>query len=205
MQALFSPAVALMNRLRFTHKFALMGVVITLAIVLLIGTLFRTLDANLEASRAELRGLAVVKPMQQLIQYVQQHRGLAGGVLAGNAAMQEKRVAKAAEVAATLRALEAVAAPELLAGARWKGIVAEWKQLEAAVLGWTGVESFDRHTALIANILSFLADVSDHYALTLDPDVDSFYLIDTMINRAPYVLERFGQMRAKGTPILTKK
>ena len=50
-----------------------------------------------------------------------------------------------------------------------------------------------------------MADIGDSYTLTIDPDIDSYYLIDTVMNKSPVALERMGQMRAKGTGILTKK
>ncbi|MBK9446854.1 MAG: methyl-accepting chemotaxis protein [Betaproteobacteria bacterium] len=205
MQALFSPAIAIMNRLRYTQKFGVMGLLMVVAIALLMGSLYRALDANIQSSRAELQGIASVKPTQQLIQFLQQHRGMSAGVLAGNEAMKEKRAAKAKEVAATLKTVEAAASPELAGGKAWKAIVAEWGQIDADVLGWTGVESFSRHTALIEAVLTFMTDIADATALTLDPEIDSYYLIDTVMNKAPYALERLGQMRAKGTGILTKK
>ena len=73
------------------------------------------------------------------------------------------------------------------------------------MLGWTGTESFSRHTALIESVLTLMTDVAAHYALMLDSEIDSYYLIDTVMNKAPYALERLGQMRARGTGILTKK
>ncbi|HNN46675.1 MAG TPA: methyl-accepting chemotaxis protein, partial [Azospira sp.] len=76
MQALFSPAIAIMNRLRFTQKFGLMGLLMAVAVVVLVGSLYRALDANIQSSRAELQGIAVIKPTQKLIQFLQQHRGM---------------------------------------------------------------------------------------------------------------------------------
>lgn len=205
MQALFSPAVAFMNKLRFTQKFGLMGLLMTIVTAVLVGNLYRALDANIQSSRAELQGVTVVMPTQQLIQFLQQHRGMSAGVLAGNEAMKEKRLAKAKEIVGTIKTVESAASEELRSSAAWKAIVAEWGQIETDVLEWTGAESFRRHTELIANVLTFMTDVADKYSLTLDPDIDSYYLIDTVMNKAPYALERLGQMRAKGTGILTKK
>lgn len=47
MQALFSPAVAFMNKLRFTQKFGLMGLLMTIVTAVLVGNLYRALDANI--------------------------------------------------------------------------------------------------------------------------------------------------------------
>jgi methyl-accepting chemotaxis protein len=205
MQALFTPAIAFMNRLRFTQKYGAMGLLMLIAIGVLVGSLYRALDANIQSSRAELQGIAVVKPTQRLIQFLQQHRGMSQGVIAGNEAMKEKRAAKEKDVVETIKAIEAVASPELNGDKRWQSVLGEWKQIQAEGLGWTAVESFSRHTALIDSVLTYMADVGDHYRLTVDPEIDSFYLIDTVMNKAPVALERMGQMRAKGTGILTKK
>ncbi len=205
MQALFSPAIAIMNRLRFTQKFGLMGLLMAVAVVVLVGSLYRALDANIQSSRAELQGIAVVKPTQKLIQFLQQHRGMSQGVLAGNAAMKEKRDAKEKDIVEGIKTIEANASPAVLNGKRWQEVVAEWKQIQADGLSWTAVESFSRHTALIDMVLTFMVDIGDSYALTIDPDIDSYYLIDTVMNKSPVALERMGQMRAKGTGIITKK
>ncbi len=205
MQALFAPAIAIMNRLRYTQKFGAMGLLMLIAIVVLVVNLFSALNANIKASRSELQGIAVVKPAQRVVQFMQQHRGLTAGVLAGNEAMKEKRAAKEKDVSEALKATEAAMSPALVASKEWKAITDEWTTLRTDVLGWTGVESFRRHTALIDAVLTFMVGVADTYHLTIDPDIDSFYLIDTLMTKAPIALERLGQMRAKGTGILTKK
>ncbi|MBW7903166.1 MAG: methyl-accepting chemotaxis protein [Rhodocyclaceae bacterium] len=205
MQALFAPAIAIMNRMRYTQKFGVMGLLMLIAIVVLLANLYAALNANITASRSELRGIEVVKPMQRVVQFMQQHRGLSAGVLAGNEAMKEVRAAKEKEVSGALKATEAAMSAELVASKEWKAITDEWTALRTDVLTWTGVESFRRHTVLIDDVLTFMVSVADGYHLTIDPDIDSYYLIDTVMTKAPIALERLGQMRARGTGILTKK
>ncbi len=205
MQALFAPAIAIMNRMRYTQKFGAMGVLMLVAIVVLVVGLYRTLDANIQSSRAELQGIAVIKPAQRVIQFMQQHRGLSAGVIAGNEAMKETRANKEKEVSDALKATEAVMSAELIGSGAWKAVLNDWNQIRADGLSWTGPESFRRHTAMIDSMLTFMVFVADTYQLTLDPDIDSFYLIDTVMTKAPIALERLGQMRARGTGILTKK
>jgi len=203
--ALFSPAIALMNRLRFTQKFGVMGLLVIVAIAVLIGSLYRALDANIKASRAELDGIAVIKSLQRGVQFMQQHRGLSQGAIGGDAAMKQKRAAKEGEIDAVMREAESRMAAGLVASGAWRRIGEEWGQIRSEGLGWTGPESFDRHTALIEMLLHYMGDVADSYKVMLDPEIDSFYLIDTIINKAPAALERFGQMRAKGMGVLTRK
>lgn len=205
MQALFAPAVSVMNRMRYTQKFGLLGVLMMVAIAVLVTNLYSALDANIKASRAELVGIASIKPAQRLIQFMQQHRGMSQGAIAGNEAMKEKRAAKEKDVSEALKATEVTLSADLSATKEWKTIQSEWAQIKADGLSWTGTESFSRHTALITALTNFMVEISDATSMTLDPDIDSYYLIDTVINKAPTALERLGQMRAKGTGILTKK
>ena len=98
MRSLFSPAVALMNTLRYTSKFALLGLAMGAVMLSLLFTVYVNLNRDIEAARLELNGLQVLKPMNKLAQFMQQHRGLSSGVLNGNEAMKEKRAAKEKEV-----------------------------------------------------------------------------------------------------------
>ena len=205
MQAIFAPAVAVMNRMRFTQKFGVMGLLVMIAIGVLFYNLYAVLDDNIKSSRAELAGIEVIKPMQKLVQAMQQHRGMSAGVIAGNEAMKERRATKEKEISEVVQQVSGKMKPALAGGEKWKGIVEEWKQIAADGLNWTGTENFARHTALIDRTLLFFMDVGDEYALTLDADIDSYYLIDTVLGKAPTALERLGQMRARGTAVLTKK
>jgi methyl-accepting chemotaxis protein len=205
MQALFAPAVSIMNRMRYTQKFGLLGVLMMVAIAVLVANLYSALDSNIRASRSELVGIASIKPAQRLIQSMQQHRGMSQGAIAGNEAMKEKRAAKEKDVSEALKAVEVTLSADLSGNAAWKNIKAEWEQIKADGLSWTGTESFARHTVVITALINFMVEISDATSMTVDPDIDSYYLIDTIINKAPTALERMGQMRAKGTGILTKK
>ena len=205
MPSIFAPANALMSRLRFKQKFALMGVLVLLTILVLLASLYRSFDGPIHASRAELQGIVVVKPVQQLVQLMQQHRGMSQGVLSGNTAMAAKRSAKEKEVADAVNALVTLLPPKLGSSERWREIGVKWKEIQSAGLGWKPTDNFDRHTELVDIVLTLVVDVADYYALTLDPDIDSYYLIDTVVSKIPAVLEILGQMRAQGTAVLSKK
>ena len=205
MKTLFAPAIGLMNHLRYPKKFALLGAIALIAIMVLQITLYRQLTGVIEPSRQELIGLEVVKPMNQLISAMQQHRGLSSGVLNGNETLRDRRAGKEKDVVAAFGVVEAKLPAELLNGERWRSVRSGWEAIRKDGLTWTAPESFGKHTALIDEALSAMTEVADRFALTLDPDIDSYYLMDTVVVKMPAVLERIGQMRARGTGILTKK
>ena len=161
MQALFAPAVSIMNRMRYTQKFGLLGVLMMVAIAVLVANLYSALDANIKASRAELVGIASIKPTQRLIQFMQQHRGMSQGAIAGNEAMKEKRAGKEKETAEAVAAAEASLSAVLREKAAWKEIHQEWEAIRSQGLGWPLAENIKRHSAMIANVIMFMADVAD--------------------------------------------
>ena len=205
MNALLAPAIALMNRLRYPRKFALLGGVMLIAVAILQFTLYRELSKVIEPSQLELQGIAAVKAMNALIKQAQQHRGLSAAVLSGNAALQERRAAKEKEVGAALAVLAGQLPAAVAASERWQDTLKQWQLIEKEGADWTTVESFARHTQLIDDWSQVMIATADETALTLDPDIDSYYLMDAVVVKLPALLERLGQLRARGATVLTKK
>ena len=205
MKTLLAPAVSLMNRLPYTRKFALLGIVAFTAIGVLQVTLYYQLTSVIEPSRQERAGLATLKSLNQLIAAMQQHRGLSSGVLNGNQALATQRANKEQEVIKLLTAVDSVLPAVLKSGNQWQAMHTQWYGIQRDLMSWPAAKSFEQHTQMIAHGLVLLVDVADNSALTLDPDIDSYYLMDTLVVKMPAVLERLGQLRARGTGILSKK
>jgi len=89
MKVIFNPAIALMNRLSYPAKFFLLGASITAVMLVLLVTVFVNLSKDISTAAHELSGLQMLKPMNRMVQFMQQHRGLSSGVLNGNEAMKD--------------------------------------------------------------------------------------------------------------------
>ena len=205
MKRLFSPAVALMNRLNYTWKFMVLWLIYLLAITLVMHSLYDSLSRVNRTSRLELEGIALIKPISVTVQFMQQHRGLSAGLLGGVKDFRAARAAKLIKTTTAFYALKSLLPNRLLAGDKWALIESAWNRLQADGLNWTVEENFAAHTHLIDALLNFEMDIADEYALTIDPDLDAAYLIDTAIWKLPRALERLGQVRAFGAGILAKK
>ncbi len=205
MESLFSPAITLMNRMKYTSKFALMGGVIVCLVFTLLLEVYVRLNNDITFAKNELYGATVLKPMNKMTQLMQQHRGLSSGVLSGNESMKEKRRAKEEEVVKVLEETDAVLSEALKKSGRWADIKQNWQLIQKEGLSWTAPENIKRHSAMIEQILLFMVDVADETALTLDPEIDTYYFMDTVVNKMPAMLEPLGVTRARGTAILTKK
>jgi len=205
MQAIFSPAIALMNRLRYNSKFLLLGAAIMVVMLVLMYSVFSFLSRDIQTARDELAGLQMLKPVNQMVQAMQQHRGLSSGVLNGNDAMKDKRAAKQNEVAAAVMAVDAALSPALRETPAWKAVRQDWESIASQGLTWTAPDNIKRHTVMIGNVLQLMVTVADETQMTLDPVMDTYYFMDTLVTKMPAMLEQLGITRARGTGLLTKK
>jgi methyl-accepting chemotaxis protein len=205
MQALFSPAILLMNRLRYRGKFLLLGLATSIVMLVLLFNVFVNLTNEIDTSQRELVGLQMLKAVNRMAQSMQQHRGLSSGVLNGNEAMKDKRAAKEKEVADALIATDTAISAKLRESPSWIKIRSDWAEIQAQGMSWTPPENIKRHTQMISKVLVFMVDIADDSALTLDPVMDTYYFMDTLVTKMPAVLEPLGITRARGTGVLSKK
>ncbi|HQO30517.1 MAG TPA: nitrate- and nitrite sensing domain-containing protein, partial [Accumulibacter sp.] len=203
MKALFQPAIFLLNRFGYTRKFAIMGAMALVAILVLLTSLYHSLHRVIDHSERELAGIEAIKPIVNSVRQVQIHRGLSFGVLNGNNDMKEKRAAKEKEVVDALQTMDKQL-PELRDHPVWGKIREGWTNIQKDGLGWLGRENFMAHNRLIEDIFHLLTIVADEYRLTNDPDIDTTYLIATATKNLPEAIESMGQLRALGTGALTR-
>jgi len=206
MQSLFAPAIALLNRLGYTKKFTMLWLLSMVAIAVVVYSLFVSLDRVIHPSLRQLEGLVLVKPISQTMQAIQLHRGLSAALLGDNGIiMRDRRAAQEQRAAAAFDAMEKELPPDLTSREDFRLIKSNWAQLRKEGLNFTVAKNYSAHTRLIEQIQLFEVFIADEYLLTLDPELSTFYLIDTAINKLPHTLEHLGQIRAYGTGILAKK
>lgn len=207
MNALFAPAVALLNRMRYPKKFALLGVIALLVIGSLLVQLAMTLRESIDFAEKEVNALGVVPQLLKVIQVSQQHRGLSSGLLNGNEEMRAPLQKKTAEASAAFKAADEAFVGTLAPSAvkRWPDVRKEWAALESGGLQLKARDNLLAHTAMIRKAMLTLHDLGDDGNLTLDPSADTYYLIDNVIRRVPDVSERLGRLRAMGTGVLAAK
>ncbi|QDX80345.1 hypothetical protein B9N43_03135 [Denitratisoma sp. DHT3] len=205
MQTFFSPALALSNRLRYSQKFLLAALLAAISIGALFFSLHRQLQSGIDSGRNELRGIAVASSVNHLVQLTQEHRGLSSGVLNGNETLKAPRNTKSGEVAAALAEVDAALAPALRASQEWQRVRDDWQKIQADGLNWAQSANFSAHTDLVGRMLNTAVTVADHYEMTLERALGTYYLMDIAIHKLPSAQERMGQLRALGTGILAKQ
>ena len=202
-------ATTLRGQLRLAHKFLILSAIALLLVS--IPTFFYVHEAakRLEAYENELQGLPQVAAVMHTIQLTQQHRGLAALALGGVAGAGDKRQAKQAEadqayvrIAALVKAMGDPAIDRI-----WGQAKRDWETLRAGVANksLSVPQSFAAHGALVPQLLKLNDRVGDHFGLSLDPDRDSYQLIQSMYYQLPYLTEELGRTRALGAGLLAKQ
>lgn len=202
MKFIFAPAIALMQRLNYTKKLPLLVSMLMLAVALVMVTLFTHLNQGIQTSQRQLQGLAMIQPATRAVQLVQQHRGMSAALLSGTSPLLTQRARREAGVDQALKALEATLPSGRAAGDDFRRIRENWGRLRMGGPQLSMNENFDTHTRLIGQLQSFIESVSNEYALPLDADIGSVYLINTLVDKLPHTLEHLGQIRAWGAGIL---
>lgn len=204
MVSFFSPAIALSNRLRYAQKFALLGLLAFIAIGFLQIDLYRGLNRVITPSQTELRGVEVILRLHKVIQLTQQHRGLSAGLLGGNPSLSSKQAEKTMEVETAVQALADILPAPVMQSKHWQDVKTDWSTIRQRGLSWPLLQNTASHDQLIVKMLVLAPDIADVTALTLDPEIDSYYLMDTLV-KLPGFTEQLGQTRAYGAGILAKQ
>ncbi len=204
MKKLFLPAESLMNRLSYPVKFAAIGLLVFLAFASLMLALADQLNRTIERSENELTASTLSKPLFELVESSQRHRGLSSMLLSGNAAAAQRRASLQQEIDEALASM-ARRLPEAERGLReWQAIGVMWEDIRGNGLDWPQARNTQAHTALVERLLSFQTQLADAYGLTFDPEPQTYYLINAATDRMPYLLERIGRLRASASAVLAQ-
>ncbi len=202
--------MSFMNRLRVIHRFALLGSLGLILMVMPTLLYVQTAYTNMEVAKTEARGLPLVKAALKVIQLTQQHRGLSGLALAGNGSAQAERSAKQTEADKAYEQLGTLLGSEVSGSdlaTSWQTALRDWKSVSSQVSGGSlnVGQSFAAHTAVIEKLLALADRLSDAFELSLDPELHSYELIQASVYALPALMEEMGKTRARGSSLLAAR
>ncbi len=205
MTALIQPAMALMNRLRYPQKFALIFALFLIPLAVLSGFLITELNKQIGYLQEERQGIAYIAAARQLLEHVPQHRGMTNAYLNGDASFKERILEERRKVNEYLQALQAVdgrSQAALGTRERMTRIAAQWQKLENESFAMTPADSFAAHTALIEDIIALIGHVADASKLSFNPEASE--MVDAVIHQLPLLTENMGKARGLGAGIAAR-
>ncbi|MEY3124111.1 MAG: hypothetical protein RLZZ573_631 [Pseudomonadota bacterium] len=193
----WAPGVGLMGNLPFVAKALLICLLFQVPLAWVSWAFYSTQSDAIAFSDKELLGVEYTREVLPVIALAQQMRHAAtaaatGGVpSAGLGDVRSKLQAAHEKLAEINKRLGA----ELDSAKAYAAVRAAEAEAERA----TGADSvFKAHSTHVESLIALMQSVTDNSNLTLDPDIDSYYLMDAALFRVPDIVEGSGKLRDLG-------
>lgn len=204
------------SNLKVSQKLALISIFFVLPDSVMLYLFITAINDSITFARMEAKGNQYQRPLEELLELIPQHRQLAQRVLDGDASARSPMARKAAQIDAAFNELTHVDATigadlqftdEGLAkrhreNYRVKTVRADWQQLRDQTAQLSEEDCARRHLDLIAAIRTMITHAGDTSNLILDPDLDSYYLMDTTLLALPQTQDRMAAVMADGEKAL---
>jgi PAS domain S-box-containing protein len=210
------------HKLKVSQKLMLIGVFFMIPDSVMLYLFITEINANIAVARLERAGNAYQRPLARLLDLVPRHRLLAREASPGDAATRRDLETVAAEIDRAFDDLAVVDArlgtdlgftPAGLASRGRAGCDARsarqaWDRVSrrtggSPAVGREAIDGADvRLTATLRRMIGQAGDVSN---LILDPDIDSYYLMDVTLLALPQTQDRLSQVMADGTDLLRSR
>ncbi len=203
------------NHWSFKGKFIAIAVVAIAPLVALLALNIQSVNNDIEVTQLERSGVAYLNPIRNFIENLQAHRGMTNSYLSGDnnfIAKIDANEQKNDALVLNIDKIDSLLGDKLHTTANWSSIKSDWgdikvlwMQLKSDSRTLTAQESFIKHTDLINRSLNFMLQVADSSTLTLDPQMETYYLIDVVYLRSLSVIEGMAKIRGIGTGIFARK
>ncbi len=187
MNNIFKPFWELFNRLTYPQKFTVVTVIFILPLIAFAPLALEQATRIDQYGRKELYGTLYLRATRELLDDVFQHQFTMVEYLNGDAPLAEVEAVQS-QVDADLQELESVQAKyrsALQLNTEVEDIKAQWQTLKTSAPALGEDESAALHNQLTTDIHSLITKVGDTSFLILDPDLDTYYIMDAVLLKMP--------------------
>ena len=201
----------IVQRITISHKLTIISLAFSLPIAVLLYFFVSTINANIQFGSLESMGNEYQRPLEKVLDHLGQHQLLAMRQKDGQASLDGPL---RGEAEAVNRAFDELASVDKkrgtdlqfteagLGGKRNRShatvakVKSKWDELRNASL--TAEASDIKHASVIADVRTMIAHAGDTSNLILDPDLDSFYLMDCTLVALPQTQDRLTSIIGNG-------
>ena len=202
------------NHLKVSHKLMLISIFFVMPDSLMLYLFITGINENIRFAQMEKMGNEYQRPLEELLELIPQHR-----LLAQRAGSDGQLAKKQAQIDAAFDALEAVDArigadlqftDEGLAKRKREHchvrmVRSEWQALKTGLAQLTPEARTAQHLHLVADVRTMITHAGDLSNLILDPDLDSYYLMDVTLLALPQTQDRLAAVMFDGAAILERQ
>ena len=175
-----------MNKLKYAQKFALLSLSVVILTVGIIYLLLSNLQSQADFSLKENLGIQYINPLRNLLFNMQKYRDMS----------YEGKTPLTEEINKYI-GLTDVADKKLNETLQVKK---DWENIKTS---WQSADNFDKQTEVINQVIALISHINDTSNLVLDPDLDTYYLMDIYSLKLPNLLEKINQAQILGIKNLT--
>ncbi len=197
----------LMNRMKYSTKFAIIAIFVVGFASFMMQKVVAGHNEDIEFSQLEITGAEVLPPLKQLLVDTQTLRGMTILYQNGDKSLESALYQQLQKVKKDLQqAKEALSKANLQKTLQiFSAIDTKLQSLINTFKATTPQEVFDAYSSIIEQEIALIVKVGDMSNLILDPDLDTFYLMDAVINKLPLMTEYIGKARGLGSTVLKSK
>jgi signal transduction histidine kinase/CheY-like chemotaxis protein len=186
---LLAPAVVVMNRLTYPQKFALISLLFLLPLAFVMNLLVSELNARIAFSAKERLGVRYLVPLRHLLEHVPRARLFARDLAAGRVTVRPDLLRiHLVQIDRDLDELQRVqdeVGAELETGSEHRLLRENWRLLSERTLALSADDTDVLYAKLLDNLRRLIAVAGDKSNLILDPDLDTYYLMDAVLLKLP--------------------
>ena len=180
LQIFFYPAIWLMNRLRYARKFILIGILLLIPFGWVANLQYKTATTFMDFNEGEHQGVVYIAHTRDLLKLVGRHRLLMSAILSGQPSYRGEladAATKSDSAVSLLDKVDAELGARLKTTEKWNATKAEWASVKGSSFASTAASeaAHDRVTVMLVELITIAGNYSN---LILDPDLDSYYLMD---------------------------
>ncbi len=205
---LLAPAMGLMNRLRYTQKFLLITLLFALPLGLATYYMIKEAKVRIDFGQKEIYGNRYLRPLRRLMQHLGEARVLAHGFAAGSVPTRPELVRKHGEIEedmAEVARVEAELGAQLDTASKLSSMRENWRFLNQKTMTLEAGDRDKLYADLLAEVTALFSHVGDTSNLILDPDLDTYYVMDSTLLKLPEGENLVADLRLYARDLLAKK
>lgn len=196
MKLILSPAITLLNRLTYPQKFALISLLFVVPLAVVMVLLIIEIDSRIAFARKELYGTAYLRPLRVMHELVPR-ANLVAADQPGYVALRQPELvqlhAQIDQAFAELSGLDREYGAQLKTADQAAALATQWQMIKRNFKLLEPPARTAWYAQLTRNTRSLMAQVGNSSNLILDPDLDSYYLMDAVLIKLPEEQTLLGQ------------
>ena len=196
----FGLSKAFMDRLNLSQKIAVTSILILVIVGLLLTNILSKEISSINFSKKELNGISFINAIKPIYLKTMKIRGMTNVYLNGNHAMKAEILKTREETMKLYSIFEKLDAQDdtIDLSQRTAKIKKSFLELnKGAFESESDRQTFTAYNGLIKELYLLIKEAADKTNLSLDPDVSTFYIIQTLITDIPVLINNMGQLRGK--------